>query len=492
MISSLFNRAINFCIGLSGLLVVIDSVEQLNCDNPGGKARSSLYLDILEAVFSIIFLLEMGLKMLAVGITGYWKTAWWRFDGVITLASALAFLTLFVRSQGSSDHFSVVADCSGSIYSNTTGTANGASSSILAQLGRAIILTRILRIIRIFRFLRILSGIRSLRSIVSTSSGFIGTFPKYLWTYAIIIHVYAVAGMWIWQGLLSFDASHGEELRRTSFAGSSFVYPNQPGGVLDRQIQGISGLNGTTTVLSPYMFTVNFNSYGSSLRLLFSVSMLNNWHIIHDACLAALGLESRAVTSAAQIGVSLYFLSYIVLMVCVFLNIVQSHFLNSYERHASIVRRESVEREEQNEVLKSLEEIDATLLKEEEATRCCSFSWFQLNCMKPTVMQCAIDKKLRPASECCYALIPDLLDVDGVMHGYEPVVVAKCNVLGVDPEIKAVVTKRSLSMTSIMGESSLLDGSKVVEMQEKIDDEAEKVMLKRSESRPVLRDQKTA
>jgi hypothetical protein len=87
-----------FCFGshwmtllviLSSMLCVINAGWSVYCSEVDNWKAAQFYVHVLEWCGCFVFIGEMIFKMLAVGVSGYWHTSWWRFDGSLTLLNLL-------------------------------------------------------------------------------------------------------------------------------------------------------------------------------------------------------------------------------------------------------------------------------------------------------------------------------------------------------------------------------------------------------------------
>ena len=149
LLNSTCDMLIHITVILSTITVFVQAVaaSELLCFDPNAWRVLDTVLFCLEWGFSIIFLLEMTVKMLACGVHGYWKTPWFRLDGIITIATTITLLpeTVLFGSM------------------KTTATAGSGSGLGLGlgclqqQSGGSL---RISTILRFFRSLRLLRSIR--------------------------------------------------------------------------------------------------------------------------------------------------------------------------------------------------------------------------------------------------------------------------------------------------------------------------------------------
>jgi len=159
---------ISSTVVLSTVTVFVQAVaaSELLCFDPNAWRVLDTVLFCLEWGFSIIFLLEMTVKMLACGVHGYWKTPWFRLDGIITIATTITLLpeTVLFGSMKTRSGLGLELGC------------------LQQQSGGSL---RISTILRFFRSLRLLRSIRLVstfgpfRVVLSALFRFIPFMPEY-------------------------------------------------------------------------------------------------------------------------------------------------------------------------------------------------------------------------------------------------------------------------------------------------------------------------
>ena len=179
-----------------------------------------------------------------------------------------------------------------------------------------------------------------------------------------------------------------------------------------------------------YFYGANFDTYLKSLLTLWTLMLQNNWHLIHDAALAALGVMHPTRTNFGQIAVSLYFVTFLFLSVWVYLNIFTSHFLSIFDKIARAVRkRQSIATGMDSDWGGAgthewkLSTLGATL-PARSLRRCCATSAGQPppNATPPQRWRCSVDGSLYDKeSDCPRIIAPWLRDSFDWIAGFEPV-----------------------------------------------------------------------
>jgi hypothetical protein len=265
----LFPLMIILCILGSNLILIYAANSKLKGDPEPEFANK------VEYAFVVIFMIELILKVLAVGLKGYLKTPWWTFDGILAISSLLGIIL------EQEDNF--------------------------ARLQQTSVPLRMAKVLRTIRLIRVVSRVKKFRMIISTSTKFFPSVPRFLLLLTAILYVYTVIG------IEAFGMST-QEAWETATDGTSYsemIYEKPKNG------------NDAEYAEMSYSKNVNFQNPQNTLITLFSLMMVNNWHIIHDAVEVAVG-------PGFKWSVSMYFVSFHIIAVIVVMNLIVSTFLESY------------------------------------------------------------------------------------------------------------------------------------------------------------------
>ena len=154
-------------------LVVINMV--IMCMPYAGMTlRYEAVLEQASNVLTLLFALEMGLKLCVLGCSGYWAVSWNRLDGVVVLVSLMDF-TLSV---------------------------------VLGSLGIKLSFLRILRMLRVVRVLRLMKAWKGLYSIVSTFIKALPRMSNVLILMCLGMTIFALFGMQLFGGVLGETRYH--------------------------------------------------------------------------------------------------------------------------------------------------------------------------------------------------------------------------------------------------------------------------------------------
>jgi len=202
-----------------------------------GGAEEPVWCEHVEYGFVAFFVLEMVVKVLAVGAKGYVRTPWWTFDCIIAVASTIG----------------VVLDL----------------QTDIAKLQQTSVPLRMAKVLRTVRLIRVVSRVKKFRMIVGTSTKFFPHLPRFLLLFLTILYVYMIIGIETF-GVGSLD-EWKDLTANTSYAEMIYEVPSTTEGGPD-SVQELS-----------YVEYVNFQSPQNSMILLFTLLMVNNWHVLHDA-----------------------------------------------------------------------------------------------------------------------------------------------------------------------------------------------------------------
>lgn len=128
-------------------------------------------LDKLNLGFTVIFILEMVLKLLALGPKGYWFNGWNKFDAFVVTAS--------------------IAD----LLMDSLGSEMGSFLRVGPQLARVL---RVLRVTRLFRLAKSLQGLTALIETMIFSLPSMLNISALLF---LVFFIYAVLGVFLYQNI---------------------------------------------------------------------------------------------------------------------------------------------------------------------------------------------------------------------------------------------------------------------------------------------------
>ena len=215
----------------------------------------------LEDLFLALFNLEIVLKIYTYGPKKFASTAWNCYDCLVIWSATI---------------FSLVVDAEG-----LHDTKNEEMSAVFLDM----VLT-----LRVLRLLKLLLSIPQLRLIVSTLMQIIPSMGSYALLLFLFYYSYAILGMELFAGKIINDTVNC----------------------------GREELNGTDFVAENYC-VLSFNNILYSFVLLWTLTLVNQWHILTEGFVAVTSKASR-----------LYFLSFHVLVVLIILNIFLAFVIEAF------------------------------------------------------------------------------------------------------------------------------------------------------------------
>ena len=278
LITRSFRKLVIFCILASNLILIYNANSSLKGQNHSHEGWH-LVFEIADYCFIFFFLAEMVLKVLACGLSGYLNTPWWKFDFFVALAGAF-------------------------------GKIMELESFNLLHLQQTSIGLRMAKVLRTVKLIRVLSRIQKFRAIISTTGKFVPIMPRFFLLFLVVLYIYGIIGM----------SSFGMDQQAWVVATEGSAYADSGYSV---KIKNSDGVEFDVSHQS-YVEHVNFNTPSNTLLTLFSLIMVNNWHIIHDAVELGTGINGWLV--------SLYFVSFLIISVIVAMNLLVSFFLESYSK----------------------------------------------------------------------------------------------------------------------------------------------------------------
>ena len=171
-----FEYAVTFLIGLNVLAMSLSFVGQ--------PQEMSQALEIINDIFTFIFLCEMLLKWYGLGIKQYFSDVWNIFDAVIVFASLIVWFALFFLDDMQSPYRPMASQQTQFAFDPT-----------------------IARVLRIFRIFRVIKRAKSLRQLLSTLMYSLPALYNVGLLLLLLFFIYAVAGM-----ALFGNVKHGQFL----------------------------------------------------------------------------------------------------------------------------------------------------------------------------------------------------------------------------------------------------------------------------------------
>lgn len=178
--SSIFETFITLCILLNTLAMAL---EHYKMDKVFAKV-----LENCNLVFTVVFIMEMILKLIAFGLKEYCKNSWNLFDGTIVILSILDMVLTY------------------------SGAITGAGLSVL-------------RTFRLLRVLKLAQSWKTMGDLLNTIGSSVGPVGNITVILAIIVYMFAVVGMQLFQSYYKAEKFKDGKLPRWNFDdfGHSFM-----------------------------------------------------------------------------------------------------------------------------------------------------------------------------------------------------------------------------------------------------------------------------
>ncbi|XP_027009052.1 two pore channel protein 2 isoform X3 [Tachysurus fulvidraco] len=203
--------------------------------------RNDYYMEVINWAFIIYYLIEMILKLIALGWKGYISYRNNVFDGFFTILLLILQVTIFVVFR--------ITD----------------PKSMMGQLGGISLweMVRLVNMLIVFRFLRIIPEIKLMALVASTLVDLVKNLRAFAGILLVVYYVYAVIGIWLFQGAITPPVS---SVANSSSENSTSNFTMECGSY--EQLE---------------YWPNNFDDFASSLVLLYDVMVVNNWHVFMDA-----------------------------------------------------------------------------------------------------------------------------------------------------------------------------------------------------------------
>ena len=165
--------------------LVILNLVVMCCPYAGMSAEYATNLETTGTVITVIFMVEMALKLIGLGCAGYWRDNWNRLDGTIVIISAFD-LGLTVAFAGGGPNISFL---------------------------------RILRMLRVLRMLRLMKSWKGLYRVCMTMGKALPQCTNMLVLFALLDLIFALLGMQLFGGSFGSYVTPPDEddLPRTHF-----------------------------------------------------------------------------------------------------------------------------------------------------------------------------------------------------------------------------------------------------------------------------------
>ncbi|XP_062868686.1 two pore channel protein 2 [Trichomycterus rosablanca] len=218
-------------------VICICTILVMDSDKTASE-RDGCYMEVINWLFILYYLIEMVLKVAAFGWRGYVSYKNNIFDGFFTVLllvlQILILITYWIPCQ------------------KTTPTQRGPMP--LWEM------VRLVNMLIVFRFLRIIPEIKLMALVASTLVDLVKNLRAFAGVLVVVYYVYAVIGIWLFRGV---------------------IYPPTQSSSSDNSTSNVTMECGSFEQLN--YWPNNFDDFASSLVLLYNVMVVNNWQVFMDA-----------------------------------------------------------------------------------------------------------------------------------------------------------------------------------------------------------------
>lgn len=250
--------------------------------------RDNFYMELINLVFILYYLFEMGAKIFAFGWRGYVSFKNNVFDGFLTLLLLALQITMYVfykppLSRWDPDRHDMAA---------------------LWEM------VRMINMLIVFRFLRIIPDIKLMALVASTLMDLVKNLRAFAGILVVVYYMFAVFGIWLFEGAIK-PPPPSPSLSNSSMANVTGNY---------------SAVCGTYEQLE--YWPNNFDDFAAAIILLYDVMIVNNWQAFIEA-------YSRYTTEWSKIYFVSWWLTSSVMWVNLFVALILENFIYKWDRSHS-------------------------------------------------------------------------------------------------------------------------------------------------------------
>ncbi|CAM9859362.1 unnamed protein product [Chrysoparadoxa australica] len=230
ILSPRFELAIDICLIVNAVLIYVQYRERLQGHNGAHIVDTSIGWVALDLLLTGVYAVEMGLKIVVLGIAGYASKYRNIFDGAVTLGCIASAVTAFLPGIGASSPQA----------------------------------TRFFLLIRLLRLGRGMISVPQLKVVLKTVVEIGPDVAQYLMLIFFAMYIYSWLGTALFGGIITVDpgSKNHDLLMSMEFGQDNY-------------------------------FAINFNDMGSAMTTLFILLVVNNWHVIVDGYAAMCGEYHR-------------------------------------------------------------------------------------------------------------------------------------------------------------------------------------------------------
>ncbi|XP_067256205.1 two pore channel protein 2 [Chanodichthys erythropterus] len=259
--------------------------------------RNYFYMEIINCIFILYYLIEMLLKIVAFGWRGYLSYRNNIFDGFLTVLLLAIQIAILIT------------------YRNPYEDVDPVPHRVMALWE----MVRLVNMLIVFRFLRIIPEIKLMAVVASTLVDLVKNLRAFAGILLVVYYVFAVLGIWLFQGAITPPSN-------MSLISNSSTEDNTMG--------PFSMDCGTFEQLE--YWPNNFDDFAASLVLLYNIMVVNNWHVFTDA-------YTRYTTEWSLVYFVAWWLTSSVMWVNLFVALILENFTYKWDR-SNTLSVEDVER----------------------------------------------------------------------------------------------------------------------------------------------------
>ncbi|XP_067304419.1 two pore channel protein 2 [Pseudorasbora parva] len=276
-------------------VVCICTVLVMNSEKSTSE-RNYLYMEIINCVFILYYLIEMLLKIVAFGWRGYLSYRNNIFDGFLTVLLLALQIAIFVT------------------YKIPYEEVDPVPHHVMALWE----MVRLVNMLIVFRFLRIIPEIKLMAVVASTLVDLVKNLRAFAGILLVVYYVFAVLGIWLFQGAIT-PPPNLSPIFNSSTENNTGPYSMDCG-----------------TFEQLEYWPNNFDDFASSLVLLYNIMVVNNWHVFTDA-------YTRYTTEWSLVYFVAWWMTSSVMWVNLFVALILENFTYKWDR-SNTLSVEDVER----------------------------------------------------------------------------------------------------------------------------------------------------
>ncbi|XP_051553046.1 two pore channel protein 2 isoform X1 [Myxocyprinus asiaticus] len=270
-------------VGLANVLCIC-TVLVLDSEKSSSE-RDYYYMEIINFVFTLYYLIEMLLKIVAFGWKGYLSYINNIFDGFLTVLLLAIQIATFIKYRIPNNKVDLVPQHVMSLWE----------------------MVRLVNMLIVFRFLRIIPEIKLMAVVASTLVDLVKNLRAFAGILLVVYYVYAVLGIWLFQGAITAPKNMSM-ISNSSTENATGVFTMDCGSF--EQLE---------------YWPNNFDDFAASLVLLYNIMVVNNWHVFTDA-------YTRYTTEWSLVYFVAWWLTSSVMWVNLFVALILENFTYKWDR----------------------------------------------------------------------------------------------------------------------------------------------------------------